>query len=291
MKQRAIAALTLSLLGCTGAPQPSSRPDVVASVDGTRIHYLERLPAAAASQPTIVFVPGWMMPADIWSRQIDHFGASRRAIAVDPRSQGASDKPAEGNYPAMRAQDLRAVLERLNLDHAVLVGASSGVTDIAAYVDQFGTDRIAALVLVHGVPGADYDPKRTPGLIQWAQGFQIDRKPRTEALVRSLFAKPPPEPLVQELTQKALEMPTNSAIAAFFGALASDYRPALAKIDKPTLILTAKNAWMEHYEAMQRQIAGAEIEAWEGVGHALYLDAPERFNARVDEFLRRVPPK
>src|SRR5882724_1958475 len=57
--------------------------------DGVKIHYLE-----SGTGPTILFVPGWTMPAEIWQPQIEHFSKSYYVVAVDPRSQGASDKPA-----------------------------------------------------------------------------------------------------------------------------------------------------------------------------------------------------
>jgi pimeloyl-ACP methyl ester carboxylesterase len=275
------------LIACAARGKPPAAA-TVASVDGTRIHYLERRPTAPESTLTLVFVPGWMMPGDVWEAQLAYFGARHRVVAIDPRSQGKSDKVADGNYPAMRARDLSAVIERLGLQRVVLIGASSGVTDVAAYVDQFGTDRLSGIVLVHGVPGADFDANVTPGLMQWAQRFQTERREQTEKLVRSLFVTPPSEVLVRELVRKALAMPTSSAIAAFFGSQTSDYRPALAKFDRPTLIITARNAWLRHYEAMRDAIAGAEFEAWDGVGHALYISEAPRFNARVREFLRQL---
>jgi len=59
--------------------------------DGISIHYLE-----AGSGHPIVFIPGWTMPAWIWQKQIEEFSKKYHVIAVDPRSQGESDKPLYG---------------------------------------------------------------------------------------------------------------------------------------------------------------------------------------------------
>lgn len=48
--------------------------------DGIKLHYLE-----AGSGPTLMFVPGWTMPAWIWEPQLSHFSASHRVVALDPR--------------------------------------------------------------------------------------------------------------------------------------------------------------------------------------------------------------
>jgi microsomal epoxide hydrolase len=267
------------------------RSGYVTVADGARIHYLEagarNLPPAAQrqSEPAVLFVPGWMMPAEIWEAQLNYFGARRRAVALAPRAQGKSSKPADGHFPAMRASDIRVVVDQLKLAPVVLIGASMGVTDLAAYVDQFGTNGVAGFALIHGVPGADYDPSATPQLLQWAAEFQKNRRQQTAALVRSLFCQPPDEAYLKRLTEAALLMPTNSAIASFFGAFTADYRPALSKIDKPTLIVVARNNWLSHYEDMRRRIKGSQLEVFDHTGHALFIEAAGRFNSLLDEFL------
>ena len=83
----------------------------VTASDGVKIHYLEAgkplnaptaevgnpLPngvaatkgsiavSAAKQPPSILFVPGWTMPAWIWQQQIDYFSREYRVVAMDPR--------------------------------------------------------------------------------------------------------------------------------------------------------------------------------------------------------------
>jgi hypothetical protein len=78
--------------------------------DGIRTHYLE-----AGSGRPIVFIPGWTMPAWIWQKQIDEFSKHYHVIAVDPRSQGESDKPAYGHLPETRARDYKELVDHLGL--------------------------------------------------------------------------------------------------------------------------------------------------------------------------------
>ncbi len=83
--------------------------------DGVRIHYLE-----AGSGRPIVFIPGWTMPAWIWQKQIDEFSKSYHVIAVDPRSQGESDKPTYGHLPETRSRDYKELVDQLGLKQPVL---------------------------------------------------------------------------------------------------------------------------------------------------------------------------
>lgn len=123
--------------------------------DGVKIHYLE-----AGRGPAIVFVPGWTMPAEIWEPQIRHFSRSHRVAALDPRSQGLSEKPTEGHYPERRAEDIKELVDRLRLAPAVLVGWSMGVPEVLTYVDRFGTSSVRAAVLVDGYIGGDVDAEQ-----------------------------------------------------------------------------------------------------------------------------------
>ena len=157
-------------------PRPKS--GFVTSWDGAKIHYIEagrsKTPVGNAEVgnplppsvtitkgnisvtgphqfPSILFVPGWTMPGWIWENQIAHFSADYRVVAMDPRAQGDSSKTCSGSYPASHARDIKAVIDQLHLAPVVVVGWSMAVTEIASYVDQFGTNGIAGLVLVDGV--------------------------------------------------------------------------------------------------------------------------------------------
>jgi len=294
--------LNLVLGAAAQAPKPKS--DFVKTPDGLKIHYLDtgfapdRIPIYTpptlpgkhqldpAPAANILFVPGWTMPGWIWEQQIAYFAKTHRVVAMDPRSQGESSQTSEGHYPAARARDIKAVVDQLKLAPVVLVGWSMGVTEAAAYVDQFGTDTLAGLVLVDGWAGADYDPKMTPQMWQWAAGFQKDRQAQTEAFVRSMYKKPQSEEYLKRVTQASLRTPTNSAVALFVGAFTSDYRPALAKIDKPTLLVVAQSPWLPTFQDMQKRIPGSRIEVLENVGHALFVDDADRFNSLLEDFVK-----
>src|SRR3978361_2148057 len=66
------------------------------STDGVRLHYLEAGPPAAH---TLVFIPGWTMPAWIWMPQILAFSRSYHVVAFDPRGQGDSEAHLTGYEP------------------------------------------------------------------------------------------------------------------------------------------------------------------------------------------------
>jgi len=297
-----ILGLLISLLahGAAGQALPAGTESAFASApDGVKIHYLEagtragpRTSSAATVQGfTLLLVPGWTMPADIWEHQITFFSKGNRVVAMDPRGQGDSDKPHEGYYPAARARDIKAVIEQLKLGPVVLVGWSMGVTEAAAYVEQFGTADLAAIVLVDGVAGLDA-AMRAP-FLGFAVNYLTDRAKQTAAFIPSMYVKPQPAEYLQRIERAALKTPTDSAVALIVGNFSSDYRPALAKIDKPTLFIAAgdeaSNPWVARYRTMMEKTPGARFEMLSGTGHAAFADDPARFNALLEDFLRSIP--
>jgi len=208
---------------------PHAQSGFVTSWDGAKIHYLEagpsKMPVGNAEEryqvpppvtpvkgsvtvtgphevPSILFVPGFTMPAWIWEKQIVHFSAKYHVVAMDLRSQGESAKTGEGDYPAAHALDMKAVIEQLRLAPVVLVGWSMGVPEIAAYLDQFGTSALAGIVLVDGVAALDLTPEYIKGSIEFLKGMQANRAQMTDGFVRSMFRKPQAEDYLPEANQR-----------------------------------------------------------------------------------------
>ncbi|HEV1996349.1 MAG TPA: alpha/beta hydrolase [Candidatus Acidoferrum sp.] len=283
----ALAAAALTLLtpkaGAQGEKPSATKSGFVTSADGARIHYID-----AGKGPAILFVPGWTMPGWIWEKQITQFAMTHRVVAMDPRAQGESSQTAEGLYPAARARDIKAVTEQLKLAPVVLVGWSMGAIELAAYVDQYGTDTLAGLVFVDGWAGRDFDPNTLPTMFQWVPGFQKGRRQWTEDFLHSsyMFKKPQPEGYLERLREAMLKTPTNSAMAIWLGYITSDFRPALARIDKPTLIIAAEGGLCgSACEDMHKRIRGSQLQVIENVGHALFVEEPERFNSLLEDFV------
>jgi microsomal epoxide hydrolase len=68
-----------------------------------------------------------------------------------------------------------------------------------------------------------------------------------------------------------------------------DRRPALSKITKPMLIVAAADSpEFDAQKDMKAKVAGSEFVVMEGVGHAVFVDDPDRFNQIVEKFLTTI---
>lgn len=283
-------AFTLAwALVLVAVPSPAAGPKVKSSFfttsDGVRLHYLD-----AGSGPAIVFVPGWTMPAEIWEPQIRGLSGRYRVVALDPRSQGESAQTTEGHYPERRAQDIKELIEHLNLAPAVLVGWSLGVPEALTYVEQFGTTSLHALVLVDGRIGSDPNPEQSAQMWGWLTQLQVNRRQHAEQFVPWMFKKAQPEAYIKKLIATSLKTPTNTAFTLVANVFAGrDWRPVLPKIDKPVLYVVQPEL-KSQAEMLKEKLPSARIEIFAEAGHALFVDEAERFNAVLEDFLAASNP-
>ena len=118
---------------------------------GIQLHLVET--GNSRGRP-MVFIHGLSQSGLAWTRQLnselaDHY----RLVAMDMRGHGLSDKPREG-YADSRlwADDVRAVIQALNLDHPILCGWSYGPLVILDYVRLSSEDRYRMLGYSVSVP-------------------------------------------------------------------------------------------------------------------------------------------
>ena len=177
------------------------------------------------------------------------------------------------------------MIDQLHLAPVVLVGWSMAVTEIASYVDQFGTNGIAGIVLVDGVTNFGQAPETLKSYFGFMRFAQSNREKFTNDFVRNMYKKPQAEEYLQRVMKASMATPTDSAVAMAFAGFTTDNSAALSKIDKPTVIAAASKELMPTFQDMQKRIPGSRIETFDDAGHALFVDDAEKFNILLEEFI------
>jgi non-heme chloroperoxidase len=281
----ALTLICLTLLATTAAAAVHAKSETFLTSDDVTLHYFD---AGSLQSPAIVLIPGWTMPAEIFEPQINDLSSHFRVIALDPRSQGDSQKTPEGNYPARHARDIDELLQHLHLSSAVLLGWSNGVPDVLSFVDQLGTAKLRGVILVDGF--LDFSsPQMQKGLAGMLNAFQTDRPKFTDAFVRNMYATKQTDEYIQHVKNASLKTPTNTAAVEMFNVLSlGDVTPILAKLDKPVVYIYESQLEAQA-KLIQSKLPSARVEVFKA-GHAMFVDDPDHFNKVVADFINSLPP-
>jgi len=262
------------------------------TVRGVELSYEER----GSGRPTVLLHGVWMS-SRFFAKQLDPLGERCRAIALDFRGHGRSEKTEGGHTVAEYAADLREFLGALDLRDVVLVGWSMGAFVIWEYVKQFGTDGIAGTVVVDE-SASDFAWDGWPhGIItsellrDLNEGVQSDRRGLIHHFIPLMFKE---EPAPEDVAWMAEEMalpPAGVASSILLDQTLRDYRNDLAKVTAPTLVAFGGDEKLLKVAAGQHlveHLPSARLVVFEGSSHCPFLEEPDLFNKTVLEFVESL---
>lgn len=279
-----LAVVLMCILAVPSVVAQAAKSDFFKTSDGVRIHYLE-----AGSGRPIVFIPGWTMPAWIWQKQIDEFSKKYHVIAVDPRSQGESDQPTSGHLPETRSRDYKELVDHLGLKQPILVGWSMACGELVKYAEQFGTDGIGGLVLVDGFLSDKPSPEMFAAISGWMNQLQQDRQKQAAGFVRSMFKKPQPDDYVQRIVDASVQVPADTAVVLIYNMITvKDFSPGLARMNRPVLFAYQPESQPTADFLKSKLGDKLRLERFDGDGHALFVDDPEKFNRVLEAFVQSL---
>lgn len=116
-----------------------------------------------------------------------------------------------------------------------------------------------------------------------------DRKKFVAEQVPGMFRRPHGQELYDRIGAANLKTPTSIAVALQADSLGHDSRQALKRLDKPVLFINRSGPGAEAIAGMlQKELPTGRLEVMSNVGHAVFLDDPERFHEIVKGFLETL---
>jgi non-heme chloroperoxidase len=214
-----------------------------------------------------------------------------RAIAVTQRGHGNASRPDSGYTTRHYAVDVAALADELGIERAIVVGHSMGSTNAMRFAIDF-PDRTLGVVLmapfasfsdkdeIHQFIRQEIDPLQDPIDRSVAREFQL-----------STLAKPIPPDYLELVIDESLKLPARVWKAAFNGLMTDDYAANTHKIKSPTLIVWGdRDAYCPRadQDRLLGAISGSRLIAYEGAGHALHWEEPERFARDLVSFVNEI---
>ena len=235
----------------------------------------------------MVLIHAFSVDRRMWAPQIALLEHRFRVVRYDLRGHGKSEGP---SAPYTPHEDLRSVLDALDISRPTLIGLSAGATIAADFAIAY-PNRVARLVLAS--PGLSGHVPSTP--LTWTQPvFQAVGAGDAEGAAR-LWADTPimavrndlsVAPAVRDLVMSNVRLWTYKANPA--QQLTPPAITRLSEITCPTLVILGEQD-LPHIKEIAglliKGIAGARLVTIPRAGHLVNLDAHETFNRAVEAFV------
>jgi pimeloyl-ACP methyl ester carboxylesterase len=268
----------------------------------TRAEYIEVEPNVhlhvtdAGEGRPVVLIPGWPLSDEMYEYQYnDLINKNFRVIGITLRGFGKSDKPYKGYNYDVHAQDIKNVLNKLDIKDAVLCGFSMGGAIAIRFVSTYNGTYISKLVLAGAAAPIWTQRKDFPyNLPQSAVDDLIKLNYKDRPKLLSDFAKifsatenSLSEGLGNWLNGICISASSYATAQCLIALRDTDLRSDLAKIKIPTLIMHGKKDKICSFDLagqMKAGISSSHIVAFEKSGHSLFLEETHKFNEELIKF-------
>jgi pimeloyl-ACP methyl ester carboxylesterase len=234
--------------------------------------------------PPVVLLHGYPFDHAMWEEQAFALASGGcRVICYDRRGFGRSSRPVDGYNFNRFADDLKALLETLDLHDVTLVGFSMGAGEAVRYMSRHLGQRVTRLALVSATTPAMFKSKDNPDGADEAKFNDIstriraDRFAYTEQFVQLLLEGAEVGEAKREWLKSLAEPASRIAMLACVRAFAeTDFTGDMAAaINLPSLVIHGGNDRIAPFAVNGRRTAellpGSSFRPYEGAPHGLFL--------------------
>ncbi|MFG1962144.1 alpha/beta fold hydrolase [Nonomuraea sp. NPDC049028] len=241
--------------------------------------------------PVLLLIHGSASSTRSWDTLVPLLTTSHRVIRIDLLGHGRSAKPADRSYATPeQGRRVGTAMDRLGVEHAIVVGHSSGGAVATALAEQ-RPDLVTALALINTGPSlaafiASESATITPS--QWPPTDKQLRQFASTGFSRAGYQIP------QELLNEVRAMTYHTLTATMQGIREYLEQRALPErltsLGKPLLVIFGEDdrRWRSSSAADYRVVPGATVELLPGLGHSPMLEDPPRTAAPLLAFTARA---
>jgi 3-oxoadipate enol-lactonase len=269
---------------------------VLTSHDGGELYTIWR-----GEGPPVLFAHGVTLTSRVFAKQFDSFPAAGfRAVAFDARGHGQSKAGESGHSIANLGEDIRSVLEGLDLRDAILVGHSMGGMAVQSFMVHHAgvaAERVRGIVLQStSARMPTSDARKTRAVLERMTGvvpdFGMLMRQRNLGLViaRIGFGDDPFASHVEATRQMLAACSKDTLREGSKSLLALDFNEHLAEFRMPTLVVVGTHDAITPAGDSRRiaeLVPGAELVEFEGAGHMLMYERTAEVDAQIMDFARR----
>jgi pimeloyl-ACP methyl ester carboxylesterase len=271
-----------------------ARAEYIEVESNVRLHITD-----AGEGRTVVLIPGWPLSDEMYEYQYnDLINNNFRVIGITLRGFGKSDKPYGSYNYDVHASDIKKILNKLEIEDAVLGGFSMGGAIAIRYVSADNGAHVSKLALFGAAAPVWTQRKDFPyNLPKSAVDDLIELNYQDRPKLLSDFGKifSATETSLNEgisnwLYGINLSASSHATAQCLIALRDTDLRSDLGKITLPTVIMHGKKDKICSFdlaEQMKAGISNSYIVAFENSGHSLFLEETRKFNEELIRFAKK----
>jgi non-heme chloroperoxidase len=237
----------------------------------------------------VILLHGFTDSRKSFEAVLPYLPSSIHVFAISQRGHGNSSKQATKYHPEDFAKDIADFIKQKKLNQPVLVGHSMGSTNAQCFATNYPS-QIKALVLVGSF--AHYNK---PIVSEFKKMIDDLKDPVDSVFVtefqKSTIVKPIADEMLNGFINESRKLPAHVWQGVAAGWKTANYIGGLQSFDKPALIIWGdKDAYCpeEDQELLNKTLKKSKLLVYEGIGHAVHWEDPERFADDLVNFIQTV---
>ena len=261
-------------------------PRMTDSADGVPIAY----EVQGSGEPTLVFIHGWSCDGRYWRGQVPYFSQTHQVVTIDLAGHGHSGLGRDAYTMPAFGEDVKAVLDDLDVEQAILIGHSMG-GPVSVEAARLMPERVIGIVGVdtfHQV-ASEISQEQRDGMLE---PLQEDFAPAARQFVASMFIDSTDPELRDWVMHDMAAAPPEVATSAMEDMLSRHADGEAARhFEALTIPVVAINAdlWPTDDEANRQLLPEFDAVIIEDTDHFLHMARPEAFNRELKRMIGTPP--
>ncbi|MBF7090964.1 alpha/beta hydrolase [Flavobacterium sp. ALJ2] len=249
----------------------------------------------------VILIHGWPLSNEMWEYQIDFLVQNNyRVITYDRRGFGKSSQPWDGYDYDSLTDDLKEIIEQLELEDVTLVGFSMGGGEVVRYFSRHGGKRVIKAALISSIIPfllkTDDNPEGHPKEKSetTATAIKEDRIEFLDNFGKTFFGvtiinRPLSTVLLEYYRTLCSFASPRATLKCAESFSTTDFRDELDSINVPTLIIHGDADKIVPIELTSKKAAeiirNNTYIIYEGEPHGLFYTERDRLNSDLLNFL------
>ena len=238
----------------------------------------------------VIFLHGYSDSWKSFQPVLPYLPSSIHAFYLSQRGHGNSSKPLSGYHPKDFAKDVSDFMKVWNIKAAIIVGHSMGGTVAQRFALDF-PEKTKGLILIGSFPSF-----RNNAPVKELRDYVDNMNASVDTgfvkeFQKSTIVKAIPANYFDTVISESLKVPAHVWKGVSTDLLNTDFARELKCINKPTLIIWGnKDSFCQLHDknSLLNAIPGSSLKAYEGIGHAVHWEEPERFASDLMTFIKAI---